>query len=197
MEMDALDAGVFGGLTTKENIKLLICYIIHNMPEPLDCNRFCDEMHAEGIANYFETAEAVADLTKKELIVEDSKKKGCYNLTKKGLDTINALKENIPAPIRRRAYIATVKMVKKYKYREQTKVNIETINDNEVILSCSVMEGEKEMMTVRLNMPSFEAARNAKNIFWDSPETVYTGILRLMTHENIKYEEEEIEFIDK
>lgn len=197
MEFDALEGGVYGGLVSKENIKLLICYIINNISRPLPRDEFCSEMHAEGIANYFELAEAFSDLTAKQLISESTEHFGEYILTATGSNTIRQLKENIPQPIRERAYFATVKMLRRLKYREQTKVTAEALGGGEYLLSCSVLEGDKEMVTVKLNVPDFETAQKAKNIFWDSPEKVYTGIIKLLTHKNIEYTEPTIEFLDK
>lgn len=197
MVFDALEGGVYGGLVSKENIKLLICYIINNVNRPLPRDDFCSEMHAEGIANYFELAEAFVDLTTKELIIEAAEHHGEYILTSTGLETIKQLKENIPRPIRERAYIATVKMLRRLRYREQTKVTAEALGGGEYLLSCSILEGDKEMMTVRLNLPDFETTQKAKNIFWDSPEKVHAGIIKLLTHKNIEYTEPTIEFLDK
>ncbi len=196
MQPDALDAGVYGGLHTKESIRLLVCYILNNISEPLPANRFCDEMHADGIANYFELVAAVNDLAKKELIKETEFGSGYYVLTKLGRSTIAQLKESIPRDVRRHAYEATVKMLRRIKYQEQTVVKAEKRPNGEYLLSCSVMEGDKEMMTVRLNLPDFETTENAKNYFWDSPETIYAGVIKLLTKEDLHYHEDEIEFID-
>ncbi len=197
MNFDALEGGVYGGLVSKENIKLLICYIINNINRPLPRDEFCSEMHAEGIANYFELAEAFNDLSTKELIFEDADAIGEYVLTATGYNTINQLKENIPLPIRERAFYSTIKMLRRMKYREQTKVTAEALGGGEYLLSCSIMEGNKEMVTVRINMPDFETAQKAKNIFWDSPEKVHAGIIRLLTNKNIEYKEPTVEFLDK
>lgn len=197
MEFDALEGGVYGGLVTKENIKLLICYIINNINRSLPRDEFCSEMHAEGIANYFELAEAFNDLNSKQLIVESQENKGEFDLSPTGYSTIKQLKENIPLPIRERAFYATVKMLRRFKYREQTKVEAEALGGGEYLLSCSIVEGDKEMMTIRLNVPDFETAQKAKNIFWDSPEKIQSGIIKLLTHKNIEYTEPTIEFLDK
>ena len=197
MEIDALEGGVYGGLVSKENIKLLICYIINNIDRPLPRDEFCSEMHAEGIANYFELAEAFGDLTSKQLIAESEEINGHFNLTNKGFATINQLKENIPLPIRERAFYTTIKMLRRIKYREQTKVEAISMGSGEYLLSCSILEGDKEMMTVKLNVPDFETAQKAKNIFWDSPEKIQAGIIKLLTHKNIEYTEPTIEFLDK
>lgn len=197
MEFDALSAGSIGGLHTKESIKLLICYIINNIDEPLPQSPFCDEMHAEGLANYFELAEAFADLSKKNLIVEDTEKSGYFHLTSLGLNTVNELKENIPYSVRKKAFYATVKVLKKIKYQEQTKVETERLASGEYILTCSIVEGEKEMMTVRLNVPDYESAQQIKNNFWDSPEALYSGIIEILTRSDFSFKQNEIEFKDK
>lgn len=197
MEFDALRAGVNGGLVTKESIKLLICYIINNIGEPLPQNEFSNEMHADGIANYFELSEAFSDLTKKELIAECPDKSGYFILTPVGLSTVNELKENIPYTVRKKAFIATVKMLRRMKYQEQTVVKTERTASGEYVVTCSIIEGEKEMMTVKLNVPDFETAQLIKNNFWDSPEQLYSKVISFMTNKKFEYTDENQVFLDK
>lgn len=197
MEYDALSAGAYGGLQTKESIKLLVCYIINNISEPLPQNAFCDEMHAQGIANYFELAEAFADLQRKNLIIELENNKGHFALTPIGLETVRELKENIPYSVRKKSFYATINMLKRIKYQEQTKVSTERLPSGEYILSCSIMEGEKEMLTVRINLPDYETAQDVKNNFWDSPENLYSSVLKALMHCDFEFNQNKIEFKDK
>ncbi len=197
MQIDALGTGVYGSLVTKESIKLLVCYIINNIEEPLPRNAFCEEIHAEGIANYFELREAFSDLTQKNLIKECENKRGYYEITKMGIETVTQLKRNLPYSVRKRAFFTTVKMIKKLKCREQTRVTAEALDSGEYIISCSIVEGEKEMLTIRLNAPNFETAQQIKNSFWDNPELIYSSVINLMTGSDYEYKENIKEFKDK
>ena len=143
MEHDALEAGVYGGLTTKDGIRLLICYIIRNLETPIPRNKFCEEIYADGIANYFELQEAFSELEKKQLIYELPDKKDYYNATQKGLETVHELKKMIPEYVRERAFFVAEKMMRRIRYQEQTQVSTEKLENGDYIVSCTVKEGDK------------------------------------------------------
>jgi len=197
MEIDALSSGAYGGLVTKESIKLLICYIINNIDEPLPQSPFCEEIHAEGIANYFELQEAFSELQKNNLIIECEDKPRHFKITQTGLETVTQLKMNLPYSVRKKAFYLTVNMLKKMRCREQTKVTSTQLPSGEYIISCSIVEGEKEMLTIRLNAPNFETAQIIKNNFWESPEIIYSTVIRVMTGTDYEYKENIPEFKDK
>lgn len=197
MEHDALEAGVYGGLTTKDSIKLLICYIIRNLGTPIPRDTFCGEMYSDGIANYFELQEAFADLERKQLIFELPNKKDYYDATEKGLETVHELKKMIPEHVRERAFFVAEKMMRRIHYQEQTQVEDKKLENGGYLVTCKITEGEKVMMSASLNVPDFDTMQRVKNIFWDSPEAVYAGMIQLLTHEQIDFKGVEPKFLDK
>ena len=66
MENDALAAGVsrIGGLFSTADIRILICYIISSIGEPVPGRLLADILHYEGIANCFEVNDSIAALLK-------------------------------------------------------------------------------------------------------------------------------------
>ena len=72
MQTDAMNAGVApGGLKSRIEIRVLICYILVNSDLPVPLEAVKEQLHFRGIANYFETAYAIADLTDNGTITED------------------------------------------------------------------------------------------------------------------------------
>ena len=64
MQTDAMHAGVApGGLKSRIEIRVLICYILVNSDLPVPLEAVKEQLHFRGIANYFETAYAIAYIT--------------------------------------------------------------------------------------------------------------------------------------
>ena len=66
MEKDAVSAGVseIGGLFSTAEVRILICYILSSIAEPVPGRLLGDILHYEGIANYFEVNDSIAYLCK-------------------------------------------------------------------------------------------------------------------------------------
>ena len=64
MEKDAVSAGVseIGGLFSIAQIRILICYIMSAINEPVPGKLLADTLHFEGIANCFEVNDSIAAL---------------------------------------------------------------------------------------------------------------------------------------
>ena len=55
MEFDAFDEGIeLGGLRNRDEIRLLICYILRAVDAPISKQNLNDSMLQDGLANYFE-----------------------------------------------------------------------------------------------------------------------------------------------
>ena len=65
MDKDVFTGGVDpGGLWTKNDIRILICYILSSVSAPLTGEDISGIMQGKALANYFETADALAGLVK-------------------------------------------------------------------------------------------------------------------------------------
>ena len=63
MKQDAFSAGVEpGGLWHKNDIRILLCYILSSVPGPLARQDLTQIIQEKGLANYFEVEDALASL---------------------------------------------------------------------------------------------------------------------------------------
>ena len=64
MERDAVSAGVseIGGLFSTADIRILICYLLSSIKDPVPGRKLADLLHFEGIANCFEVNDSIAFL---------------------------------------------------------------------------------------------------------------------------------------
>ena len=70
MEFDAFTGGVdFGGLRTKNDIKILICYMLCTLDAPFSKEDVVQVLQEQALANYFEINDAFSSLEEKALAV--------------------------------------------------------------------------------------------------------------------------------
>ncbi|MDO4743607.1 MAG: DUF4364 family protein [bacterium] len=182
MEIDALTAGVKpGGLTNREQIKILICYILKEVAEPVPADDIKEMLHFEGIANYFEVSYLMSELEKygniKGIVKEET---FCYIVTDKGLDTATELQNRVPHTIKQFSVKQIKKILLRKIYEKENIVKIEPV-DNSFIVSFSVMESNKELLTVRIPAPDEACATKIKEMFLNDPVNIYARITEIIT----------------
>ena len=65
LEYDAFDEGIEpGGLRSRNEIKVLICYLLKSIEQPISKQLINEILQENGLANYFEINQAVSDLVK-------------------------------------------------------------------------------------------------------------------------------------
>ena len=80
MKQDAFSAGVEpGGLWHKNDIRILLCYILSSVPGPLARQDLTQIIQEKGLANYFEVEDALASLVAQGNVKQDGE--GCFTVT--------------------------------------------------------------------------------------------------------------------
>ncbi len=65
-----------GGLRNRDEIRLLICYILRAVDAPISKQNLNDSMLQDGLANYFEINQAISELLKNGTIDMDIDENG-------------------------------------------------------------------------------------------------------------------------
>ena len=181
MVSKAFSAGVApGGLRDKNEIKILICYIVEKMEIPLEKNDIILVLQAYGLANYFEVSEAFSDLESNGSIEKVDEK---ISITPQGKIIVEELSQKLPATVRDKA----LKIIKAYGERMKIeKENKVIIRENKYgfDVTCIVSGGNFDMLKLTLYAPDKEFANTIKNNFYKNPGQVYNYILSLVTGQN-------------
>ena len=186
MEIDASNAGVaHGGLVSTDEIRILICYILDAIDEPIPYQQLSELLHYEGLVNYFEVGSAFSSLQTHGHIVPSENDSESYVITDSGRNIASTLKTSVPLTVREKTYALTVKMLSKIKYAKETKIDIYK-SGNGYTVRCAVIEGENELMSASLFVTDESQANNIKEIFLDDPTKVYSGLIELLTNNKIK-----------
>ncbi len=181
MEKDASGAGVArGGLFSTAEIKILICYVLSAIDEPVPVDMLANVLHYEGIANGFEVSDAVASLEKSGQIVSVNAKENSYSITASGKNTAQTLKTSLSSVVKERAYLAVMKMFAKFKHAKDNSFEI-THENGSTYLSCSAIDNGKPFITVKLLITDEEQGYYIREKFLENPSAVYTKIIEMLT----------------
>ncbi len=182
MEYDAFSAGVKpGGLVSRDEIKILICHLLSRIDKPIPERQMKETLQMEGIANYFEVADAIQQLYSiGHLIREDKDGEEMYRISDTGRDISQTLHRSIPLSVRERSVEAIERMLSRHRIEKETKIIISKAETGYMI-SCTFMEGNTEQMTIRLQLPSKEEAYRVKEHFLENAVDIYIKTTQLMT----------------
>ena len=181
MQFDAFTGGVEpGGLRSQSDIRLLICYMLASVQEPLSKEDIVMVLQDNGLANYFEAASALSDLLSKkncDVLPENPNLCIANNTT---LDISRELDSTLPPSVRERAVNGALNLLARAKRERENKVSIDK-HGNGYHVTCHISGGEVELMSFTLYAPDLNQARMIKRNFHRSPETVYQVMLALVT----------------
>lgn len=169
------------------DLKILICYMLTALGEPLPATELSQLFHYEGIANYFDTQTAIDNLQKDGYIKETSK--DMFMADDKGIDLSNTLKDSVSAVLRTKVYNAVVKMLTRYKAERDTDLTI-TKCQSGYTLTYKVMGGEDAMLSFSITLPNMSQANELKDKILKDPKYYCDSFINLLT-EDISFKDKE------
>ena len=183
MAFDTFDEGVtLGGVRSKNEIRILICYLLNCVKENMDKELVVQAITIDELANYFEVSAAFDDLIKNGNIKESEivDETQTYELTDNGKMIANQLESVLSYTVKDKVYVRAIQLLGEKKKRRENSVDIKkTENGFDVI--CKISGGDMDLLSFTLYAPTHEQAMVMKKNFFDSPSTVYKVMLALMT----------------
>lgn len=182
MDKDAVSVGVspVGGLFSTAEIKILICYILDTVGEPVPANELTNTLHFEGIANAFEVSDAISLLSKGGLIAPVDEAGSSYIITRSGSDTARTLRDSLSYSVRDRACKAALKMLARFKNAKSSDFKISKENDRTYI-TCTALDRGAPIVSVKLLVGDETQALAVKESFLERGEELYPEIIRIIT----------------
>lgn len=177
-----IDGVAPGGLREKNDIKLLICYILSGIDNSLSKDDIISILKDNDLANYFEASDAFSDLISKKLIYTDSKDNSLYTVTDEGKMIAKQLDVSLPISVREKALKAALNTLARTKIRKENTVKIEK-NDFGYFVNCNISGGNIDLMALKLYVPDIMQANMVKENFHKDPELVYSSMLAILTHD--------------
>lgn len=103
MDNSTFVAGVEpGGFTHDYEIKILICYLLYTLEQPLSFNQMSEILENEGVVNYFEFSDAVSKLIHSNhiFVFKTENDEDFYTVTELGAQMAITFQKNIAYTIR-------------------------------------------------------------------------------------------------
>lgn len=177
-EFDALSDGVEpGGLRNKDDIKVLICYLLNSARGRVPRDLIGDVMQDQGIANYFEAMDAVSELLQNGNITSDlDGEKEYLEITDSGKRAVLQIEYTLPKTVREKAVRSMLKFLTLERNERENNVKIEPVNDGYSI-SFTMSDADTVLMELHMFVPDSDEAQKLKQNFIEDPARVYSTIL--------------------
>ncbi len=181
-DKDAVSAGVspVGGLFSIAEIRILICYILSSINEPVPANLLCNTLHFEGIANCFEVSDAIVYLHENGMLLLVDEENDGYTASALGTKTAKTLENTLSLYVRDKAYNVTLKMLSRFQKMKETDYKI-TKENGRMFLTCTAYDKEQEFFSVKLMVANEEQAEYIKEKFLTNTDDIYAQLYRMIT----------------
>ncbi len=167
-----------GGLRTRNEIKLLVCYLLASVEEKITRSQLCEISLDKGLANYFEINQAVSELVANGSVVSDFIECEEYlSVTEQGRSSAKTLEMQLPRSVKEKAINAAIKMLTLAKRKRENKVEVEKLESGGYHVTFSM----EEMMKLTIYVADEMQVETVKNNFYEDPIKLYSGIIASLT----------------
>lgn len=181
MDFDAFTGGIEpGGLRSKNQIRILICYLLSSLDAPLSKSDIVNIIQDNGLANYFEVTDALAELIEKGNVIVSGEKDELCSASSTARMIAKQLDRALPHVVRDKAVAAAINLLARTKRERENKVEI-TKTERGYNVVCHISGGDMDLMNFTLHVPDLYQANMVKHNFHQSPENVYRMLLALVT----------------
>ncbi len=179
---EAFTAGVApGGLTTGQEIKILLCYMLHTVAQPLHRDTVTDILAGGGMANYFDTEEAIEELIRLQHLIQTEDRLLAPTVT--GSQISDSLSVRVPFTLRERAVKAAMEAIRRREIEKDNTVEIRREPDGSTTAVCRVLDRGRVLMEVALPVADEWQANYIKEQFLTDPALLYQGVLGILSGE--------------
>ena len=170
-----------GGLNTVYEIKILICYLLSEIKEPISLEEMSTIFRENGWVNYFVFTTALEELKKTEhLSVSKRDKDEVYALNELGYETAHHLKTSLPSSLREKVVNAALNLFAQRKRMQEKSAKIIKISDG-FMVECIVHDIGSDLLRMEVFAPDKLAAEMIRDQFLKDTVNVYKGIIGFLT----------------
>ena len=175
---EAFTAGVKpGGLTDITQIRILLGYLVKTAG-PLTRDTLQGALVQEQLVNYFEFADALADVERQQLVSLDEDER--YSITDKGSTVADTLAFDLPRTVRESA-IRAVMQIQSWKHKAaMNRARIEE-EDGEYVVWCAIGDMGSDVFRLQLAMPDKLTAETIRNNFTAHGSEIYSKVMDMLT----------------
>jgi len=175
---EAFTAGVKpGGLTDDTQIRILLCYLVKTAG-PLTRDTLQGALLQEQLVNYFEFADALADVEKQQLVTVNEEEQ--FVITQKGSTVADTLALDLPRTVRESA-IRAVMQIQSWRHKAaMNRARVEE-EEGEFTVWCAIGDLGSDVFRLQLAMPDRLTAETIKNNFTAHGSEIYSKLMDMLT----------------
>lgn len=179
MQYDAFGAGVEpGGLHSRHEIKILICYMLIAAGQPMPRNDVLDIICGGGMANFFDASAAVDELVELGNLYEHED--GALSVTDTGSHAADTLADMLPYTIRERSVQGALQLLARRRNERENRVDIKK-TDAGYTVTCTVGDGTAPLMSFTLLVSDDRQAELVRERFLRDPLLLYQSTVAVLT----------------
>lgn len=179
MSFDTFDEGINpGGMRSKNEIRILICYLIKSVKAPVSKELILESLQKDGLANYFEASACFDDLVKNRHITVNCNNK--YTLTEDGMMIATQLEDSLAYTVKEKAFHCVMMLLEKEKTERENKVEI-VKNERGYNVKCSITSEGLTILSLEFYVPDYEQAKLVKKNFRKNPELLYKTTISVLS----------------
>ena len=179
MSFDTFDEGINpGGMRSKNEIRILICYLIKSVKAPVSKELILESLQKDGLANYFEASACFDDLVKnRHITVNDNNK---YILTEDGMMIATQLEDSLAYTVKEKAFHCVMMLLEEERTERENKVEI-VKNERGYNVKCSITSEGLTILSLEFYVPDYEQAKLVKKNFRKNPELLYKTTISVLS----------------
>lgn len=183
MEYDAFDAGIeLGGLRSRDDIRLLICYLLKSIDAPMTRQMLNDSMQEDGLANFFEVGQAIEELLKTGNITTDIlQDEEVLIVTERGREAAELLQTSLPRTVREKAVNSAIRLTTRAKVERENKIEVKKEDDGGYTITFTLFDRGTELMKLSIYVVDSLQLETVKQNFINDPVKVYSTIITSLT----------------
>lgn len=163
----------------KNDIKLIICYLLSNIDAGLKKDDIVSVLSKCSVANYFEITNAFSELITQKHISSSLDDTELFFITDTGKTISEQLSVSLPYSLREKVISQTLKLLSKTKRETENSVNIKNC-ENGYIVECNISGTNIDLLTLSIYAPDLMQAELIKESFLKKPEKFYQAVLSLI-----------------
>lgn len=181
MERNAFTQGIRpGGLTDSYEITVLVCYVLDHTGQALSLGQLEESILKDGLANYFEFAQAFGRLQQDGHILREASESGeeVLRLSPQGAAAARVFYDSLPATVRQMALEAARIALLRQRREKEILTEIEKTADG-YKLTIRMTDIGSDLLSVSMFLPTKEECEEVQKRFRSDPAYIYQSILAL------------------
>jgi predicted transcriptional regulator len=164
--------------------KLSILYFLKILDMPLANNQITEFFAGNNILNYFEMQHLLAELIETEHIIQDEcRNNQYYVLSEKGNEALALFSSRIDAGVREMMDEFAARNRERLKNESELLADYTKIDDNNYEVSLKVMEQERILLHIKLNVINIRQAKAICSNWKSKAPQVYRKIIELLVEQ--------------